>query len=74
MAKGLSPAPELPPGGAMHSNVREKSNGLGMGFLARNWALQSPAGKTEWSSSPFQAPLLRPWAPELRQGHPRCSS
>lgn len=61
MAKGLSPAPELPPGrGAMHSNVREKSEGLGIGLSGTELGFAEPSWKDRVeSSTSFHAPLLR---------------
>lgn len=55
MAKGLNPAPELPPGGAMHSNVRKKSNGLGIGLSGKELDFAKPSWKV-WRVQPSRSP------------------
>lgn len=80
MAKGLGPAPEPPPGGAMHSNAGEKTEGAGPGPPGTELGFAEPPGKTEWRVQTPSGSLSqglgqqrpRP-GPSLGQGHPQCS-
>lgn len=55
--------------GAMYSNVREKSNGLGIGISGTELGFAEPRWKDRGVQPPSKLPFLGPSAPELRQGH-----